>query len=82
MPHISVIKVFNFLECVSVHAVLFLNMIEHLNVNYLASISDAPLPTDFVCETHDLVSAVCSWKEGRNTNLLGKRRTLYLVNER
>ncbi|KAM6931118.1 LIF receptor subunit alpha a [Xenentodon cancila] len=40
-----------------------------------------PLPTDFVCETHDLISAVCQWKEGRNTHLYGKRQTRYLVNK-
>ncbi|KAL6113967.1 lifr [Pungitius sinensis] len=41
-----------------------------------------PLPTDFVCETHDLTSAVCRWKEGPDTILLGKRKTLYTLNNR
>ncbi|XP_041854730.1 LIF receptor subunit alpha a [Melanotaenia boesemani] len=41
-----------------------------------------PQPTDFVCETYDLVSAVCRWKEGRNTYLHGKRVTRYSVNKR
>lgn len=39
-----------------------------------------PLPTDFVCETHDLNTAVCYWSEGRDTNLYGKRGTRYSVN--
>ncbi|KAM8886458.1 LIF receptor subunit alpha a isoform 1-T2 [Spinachia spinachia] len=41
-----------------------------------------PLPSEFVCETHDLTSAVCRWKEGRDTNLHGKRGTLYTLNNR
>lgn len=42
-----------------------------------------PLLTDFVCETHDLTSAVCQWTEARNTNLWGKKRqTQYLINGR
>lgn len=42
-----------------------------------------PLPTDFVCETHDLVSAICSWNEGRDTHLYGKKRgTRYSLNNR
>ncbi|XP_041643097.1 LIF receptor subunit alpha a [Cheilinus undulatus] len=41
-----------------------------------------PLPTDFVCETRDLTSAVCRWNEGRDTHLYGRRRTRYLLNKR
>ncbi|XP_037337701.2 LIF receptor subunit alpha a [Pungitius pungitius] len=41
-----------------------------------------PLPSDFVCETHDLTSAVCRWKEGPDTILVGKRKTLYTLNNR
>ncbi|KAM7415967.1 hypothetical protein PAMA_018167 [Pampus argenteus] len=41
-----------------------------------------PLPTDFVCETRDLTSAVCQWNEGRDTHLYGRRKTLYSVNKR
>ncbi|XP_040011344.1 LIF receptor subunit alpha a [Xiphias gladius] len=41
-----------------------------------------PLPSDFVCETHDLTSAVCRWNEARDTHLYGKRGTHYLLNKR
>ncbi|KAJ7994315.1 hypothetical protein DPEC_G00264600 [Dallia pectoralis] len=42
-----------------------------------------PLPSDLVCETHDLVSVNCSWTQGRDTNLLGNvRKTNYTLNER
>uniref|UniRef100_A0A3Q3M897 LIF receptor subunit alpha a n=1 Tax=Mastacembelus armatus TaxID=205130 RepID=A0A3Q3M897_9TELE len=41
-----------------------------------------PLPSDFVCETHDLISAVCQWTVGRDTHLTGKRKTHYSVNNR
>nr|XP_019954662.1 PREDICTED: leukemia inhibitory factor receptor-like [Paralichthys olivaceus]XP_019954663.1 PREDICTED: leukemia inhibitory factor receptor-like [Paralichthys olivaceus] len=41
-----------------------------------------PLPTDFVCETHDLTSAVCHWTEARDTHLYGKRGTRYSLNQR
>uniref|UniRef100_A0A3Q1CKZ5 Fibronectin type-III domain-containing protein n=1 Tax=Amphiprion ocellaris TaxID=80972 RepID=A0A3Q1CKZ5_AMPOC len=42
-----------------------------------------PQPSDFVCETHDLTSAVCLWNKGRDTSLYGrKRRTRYSVNNR
>ncbi|GAA6227437.1 leukemia inhibitory factor receptor-like [Lates japonicus] len=40
-----------------------------------------PLPTDFVCETHDLTSVVCQWNDTRNT-LYGKRGTQYSLNNR
>ncbi|XP_073321783.1 LIF receptor subunit alpha a [Pagrus major] len=40
-----------------------------------------PLPTDFVCETRDLTSAVCQWNEGRDTRLYGRRGTVYSVNK-
>ncbi|KAM8759768.1 LIF receptor subunit alpha a isoform 3-T3 [Acanthopagrus schlegelii] len=40
-----------------------------------------PLPTDFVCETRDLTSAVCQWNEGRDTHLYGRRGTFYSVNK-
>uniref|UniRef100_A0A4W6C5R5 LIF receptor subunit alpha a n=1 Tax=Lates calcarifer TaxID=8187 RepID=A0A4W6C5R5_LATCA len=40
-----------------------------------------PLPTDFVCETHDLTSVVCQWNDTRNT-LYGKRGTRYSLNNR
>lgn len=42
-----------------------------------------PLPSSFKCETRDLVSAVCHWDKGRDTNLYGtKRKTRYSVNNR
>uniref|UniRef100_A0A8C9ZYG4 Fibronectin type-III domain-containing protein n=1 Tax=Sander lucioperca TaxID=283035 RepID=A0A8C9ZYG4_SANLU len=41
-----------------------------------------PLPTDFVCETRDLTSAVCQWNEKRDTNLYRKRGTRYSLNKR
>ncbi|KAF7660821.1 hypothetical protein LDENG_00274530 [Lucifuga dentata] len=41
-----------------------------------------PLPSDLVCETGDLTSAVCQWNEGRDTHLYGKRRTFYSLNGR
>ncbi|KAM4576252.1 LIF receptor subunit alpha a isoform 1-T2 [Odontesthes bonariensis] len=42
-----------------------------------------PQPSDFVCETHDLISAVCRWNKGRATHLYGKQReTHYSVNKR
>ncbi|AWP07364.1 putative leukemia inhibitory factor receptor-like [Scophthalmus maximus] len=41
-----------------------------------------PLPSDFVCETHDLISAVCQWNEARDTHLYGKRGTRYSLNKR
>ncbi|CAJ1069097.1 LOW QUALITY PROTEIN: LIF receptor subunit alpha a [Xyrichtys novacula] len=41
-----------------------------------------PLPTDFVCETRDLTSAVCRWNVGRDTHLYGRRNTRYSLNKR
>ncbi|KAF3695619.1 Leukemia inhibitory factor receptor [Channa argus] len=41
-----------------------------------------PRPSDFECETHDLISAVCQWSAGRDTFLYGKRKTHYLLNNR
>ncbi|XP_040897538.1 LIF receptor subunit alpha a [Toxotes jaculatrix] len=41
-----------------------------------------PLLSDFVCETHDLVTAVCRWNETRDTLLYGKRRTHFWLNNR
>ncbi|XP_024131397.1 LIF receptor subunit alpha a [Oryzias melastigma] len=42
-----------------------------------------PLPSDFVCETQDLISAVCHWKEARDSHLNGgRRKTRYSVNSR
>ncbi|XP_037114607.1 LIF receptor subunit alpha a [Syngnathus acus] len=41
-----------------------------------------PLLSDFHCETRDLTSAVCQWKEARDTRLYGKRRTVYSLNKR
>ncbi|XP_056231995.1 LIF receptor subunit alpha a [Seriola aureovittata] len=41
-----------------------------------------PLLTDFVCETHDLTSAVCKWSEARDTHLYGRRGTVYSLNKR
>ncbi|XP_033828179.1 LIF receptor subunit alpha a [Periophthalmus magnuspinnatus] len=41
-----------------------------------------PLFTDFICETHDLTSAVCHWTEPRKTQLLGRRQTRYSINGR
>ncbi|XP_020503111.3 LIF receptor subunit alpha a [Labrus bergylta] len=46
-------------------------------------VGETPLPTDLVCETRDLTSAVCRWNEGRDTRLYGKqRRTQYSLNMR
>uniref|UniRef100_A0A8C6LZ44 LIF receptor subunit alpha a n=1 Tax=Nothobranchius furzeri TaxID=105023 RepID=A0A8C6LZ44_NOTFU len=33
-----------------------------------------PLPSNFSCETHDLVSAVCQWSKERDTHLVGRKR--------
>uniref|UniRef100_A0A3Q1J9P8 Fibronectin type-III domain-containing protein n=1 Tax=Anabas testudineus TaxID=64144 RepID=A0A3Q1J9P8_ANATE len=41
-----------------------------------------PLLSDFVCETHDLNSAVCHWNDKRDTSLYGKRGTVYSLNKR
>uniref|UniRef100_A0A3P8Z0K1 Fibronectin type-III domain-containing protein n=1 Tax=Esox lucius TaxID=8010 RepID=A0A3P8Z0K1_ESOLU len=42
-----------------------------------------PLPSDLVCETHDLVSVSCAWTEGRKTYLYGtQRKTNYTLNGR
>ncbi|KAK7933522.1 hypothetical protein WMY93_004418 [Mugilogobius chulae] len=42
-----------------------------------------PLLTDFICETQDLISAVCHWTEARNTHLFAKRlKTRYSINGR
>ncbi|XP_056152729.1 LIF receptor subunit alpha a [Lampris incognitus] len=42
-----------------------------------------PLPSNLVCETHDLKSAVCRWNAGRDTHLNGnQRRTNYTLNGR
>ncbi|XP_061623655.1 LIF receptor subunit alpha a [Phyllopteryx taeniolatus] len=41
-----------------------------------------PLLSAFQCETRDLTSAVCRWKEVRDTQLYGKRRTVYSLNNR
>ncbi|XP_061672960.1 LIF receptor subunit alpha a [Syngnathoides biaculeatus] len=41
-----------------------------------------PLFSDFQCETRDLKSAECQWKEARDTGLYGKRRTVYSLNNR
>ncbi|CAL1615694.1 unnamed protein product [Knipowitschia caucasica] len=41
-----------------------------------------PLMTNFVCETHDVISAVCHWTEARDSHLLGKRQTRYSINGR
>lgn len=41
-----------------------------------------PLLTDFICETHDLTSAVCQWTEARITHLYGRRQTRYYINGR
>ncbi|XP_063051766.1 LIF receptor subunit alpha a [Engraulis encrasicolus] len=35
-----------------------------------------------ICESQDLVSAVCQWKEGRPTRLLGRRGTRFTLNGR
>lgn len=44
---------------------------------------DPPGDEDLLCETRDLMSAVCSWKKGRNTGLRAKRqRTKYTLNGR
>ncbi|XP_016898403.1 leukemia inhibitory factor receptor-like isoform X2 [Cynoglossus semilaevis] len=40
-----------------------------------------PLLRDFVCETHDLTSAVCRWNV-RDPKLYGRRRTKYTLNMR
>ncbi|XP_017267919.1 LIF receptor subunit alpha a [Kryptolebias marmoratus] len=41
-----------------------------------------PLPTDFVCQTHDLQTSVCQWNKGRDTRMYGRRQTRYYVNGR
>ncbi|XP_041958390.1 LIF receptor subunit alpha a [Alosa sapidissima] len=42
-----------------------------------------PADEELMCETQDLVSAICQWKEGRYTHLKGKlRRTRYTLNGR
>ncbi|XP_071393652.1 LIF receptor subunit alpha a [Centroberyx affinis] len=42
-----------------------------------------PLPSDLVCETRDLTSAVCQWNRGQDTHLYGKKRkTYYALNSR
>lgn len=41
-----------------------------------------PLLSNLKCETHDLISAVCSWSEERETLLYGRRKTQYLLNNR
>ncbi|XP_028312909.1 LIF receptor subunit alpha a [Gouania willdenowi] len=41
-----------------------------------------PLPTNLVCETNDLTSAVCMWNKGRDTHLGGRRETRYSLNKR
>ncbi|XP_054630299.1 LIF receptor subunit alpha a [Dunckerocampus dactyliophorus] len=41
-----------------------------------------PLLSDFLCETHDLTSAVCQWKEVRDTRLYRKRGTIFSLNNR
>ena len=57
--------------------------IRHLSFSLSTPFPDPPQPTDFVCETHDLISAVCRWNEGRATHLYGTRRkTHYSVNKR
>uniref|UniRef100_A0A8C5NAQ8 Leukemia inhibitory factor receptor-like n=1 Tax=Gouania willdenowi TaxID=441366 RepID=A0A8C5NAQ8_GOUWI len=40
-----------------------------------------PLPTNLVCETNDLTSAVCMWNKGRDTHLGGRRETRYSLNK-
>ncbi|XP_029961330.1 LIF receptor subunit alpha a [Salarias fasciatus] len=56
--------------------------LEPLNSGTVVFVGYAPLPSDLVCETYDLTSAVCKWKEGRDTHLTGKRRTRYWLNSR
>ncbi|KAL2091759.1 hypothetical protein ACEWY4_011557 [Coilia grayii] len=41
-----------------------------------------PGDEDLTCETQDLVSAVCQWREGRSTHLAGRRGTRYTLNGR
>ncbi|KAM4746051.1 LIF receptor subunit alpha a isoform 2-T2 [Anableps anableps] len=41
-----------------------------------------PLPRNFECHTHDLISAVCHWDKGRDTHLQGRRTTRYYVNKK
>ncbi|XP_076005508.1 LIF receptor subunit alpha a [Genypterus blacodes] len=40
-------------------------------------VGNPPLPSDLVCETQDLTSAVCQWKAGRDTHLYGRKRMTY-----
>nr|XP_046243813.1 LIF receptor subunit alpha a [Scatophagus argus]XP_046243814.1 LIF receptor subunit alpha a [Scatophagus argus]XP_046243815.1 LIF receptor subunit alpha a [Scatophagus argus] len=62
------------------------NILCYSSVNVLTGavvfVGYPPLPSDFVCETRDLTSAVCIWNEGRDTHLHGKRETRYSVNNR
>uniref|UniRef100_A0A4W5JPX4 LIF receptor subunit alpha a n=1 Tax=Hucho hucho TaxID=62062 RepID=A0A4W5JPX4_9TELE len=42
-----------------------------------------PMPSDLVCETHDLISVDCQWSKGRETYLFGMaRQTYYTLNGR
>ncbi|XP_068617092.1 LIF receptor subunit alpha a [Brachionichthys hirsutus] len=62
--------------------IICLNDLESKLVGSVVFVGYPPLPSDFVCETRDLTSAVCRWNAGRNTHLYGKRRTRYSVNKR
>lgn len=67
---------------VYVNLYLYMYVMKHLSFCLLSPSPDPPLPTDFVCETRDLTSAVCQWNEKRDTNLYRKRGTRYSLNKR
>ncbi|XP_010782531.1 LIF receptor subunit alpha a [Notothenia coriiceps] len=59
------------------------NSFKEIVIGAVVFVGYPPLPSDFVCETHDLTSAVCLWNERRNTNLYKKTRgTRYTLNNR
>lgn len=59
-----------------------LYLIKQVRVELLSLSLDPPLSSNFTCETRDLTSAVCKWEEERSSNLYGKRKTQYFVNNR
>ncbi|KAK5932265.1 hypothetical protein CgunFtcFv8_003984 [Champsocephalus gunnari] len=62
--------------------VICYNSFKELKIGAVLFVGYPPLLSDFVCETHDLTSAVCLWNE-RNTNLNTKTRgTRHTLNNR
>ncbi|KAM6964861.1 LIF receptor subunit alpha a [Aplochiton taeniatus] len=54
----------------------------HILTGTVLFVGYPPEPSDLVCETNDLVSVLCQWKESRDTNLYGKKMTSYTLNGR